>query len=47
MYAEAHFSTSRGIVRPQGPISRCFRFFYGLNIIMEAPGQLRGVRVSI
>jgi hypothetical protein len=46
MYAEAHFSTSRGIVMPLGSIRRCFRVSVVPNIIMETPGQLRGLMVG-
>ena len=46
MYAIASLSTSWGIVRLLGSIRRCFRVSVVLNIIMETPGQLRGLRVG-
>ena len=47
MYAEAYFSTFRGIVRPLGTIKWLFRVFCGLNIIVEAPEQLRWLRMGL
>jgi hypothetical protein len=47
MYAEAYFSTFWGIARPLGVINKRFRVFCGLNVIIKAPGQFRGLRVGL